>query len=65
VTLLIGIDDALRAEIVNRSRILMDFYTAGIAAYSGDRDEWGRAIQRVQAADGDNPYYHWVIGDRK
>ena len=62
---LVGANDALRAEIVSQSRVLMDFYTAGIAAYSGDREEWGRAIQRVQAADAENPYYHWIIGDRK
>ena len=58
-----GADDALRAEIVRQRESLLDFYTAGIAAYNGDREQWQQAIRRVAAADGNNPYYRWLAGE--
>ncbi len=60
---LAGADAALREEIDRQRQALLDFYTAGIAAYNGDRDVWSAAIQRVLAADGKNPYYRWIIGE--
>jgi spermidine synthase len=54
-------DDALRAEIARRRESLLDFYAAGIAAYDGDREKWGEAMQRVMVADADNPYYQWLM----
>jgi spermidine synthase len=57
-------DDALRNEIVLQRQSLLDFYVAGIAAYNGDRDAWAKSMRRVVAADGGNPYYGWVSGDR-
>jgi spermidine synthase len=62
---LTGADDALRAEIARQRESLLDFYMAGIAAYKGDREQWSEAVQRVLAEDGKNPYYRWIIGDRK
>ncbi|HMD22035.1 MAG TPA: fused MFS/spermidine synthase [Alloacidobacterium sp.] len=56
-------DDVLRAEIVRQRQGLLDFYTAGIAAYNGDRATWSAAMQRVLAADSGNPYYRWIIGE--
>ncbi len=58
-----GVDDALRAEIVRQRESLLEFYTAGIAAYNGDREQWQQAMRRVAAADGDNPYYRWLAGE--
>jgi spermidine synthase len=59
----VGADDALGAEITRQRQSLMDFYTAGIAAYNGDREQWSHAIDRVLAADAHNPYYRWIIGE--
>jgi len=42
--------------------LLLNFYTAGIAAYNRDRELWSRSIQHVIAADGGNAYYRWVVG---
>jgi spermidine synthase len=47
----VGADDALGAEITRQRQSLMDFYTAGIAAYNGDREQWSQAMDRVLAAD--------------
>lgn len=60
---LIGADDALRGEIARQRQGLLDFYTAGIAAYSGDREEWAQAMQRVVAEDDNNSYYRWITGE--
>jgi spermidine synthase len=62
---LIGADDVLRSEIAAQRDVLEDFYTAGIAAYKGDREAWGGAMQRVLAKDGDNSYYRWIAGGIK
>jgi len=42
--------------------LLVNFYTAGIAAYNRDRELWSRSIQHVMAADGANAYYRWLVG---
>jgi spermidine synthase len=57
---LIGADDVLLAEINRQRNNLLDFYTAGLAAYNGDRAQWDQAIQRVLAADANNSYYRWI-----
>jgi spermidine synthase len=62
---LVGADDNLRGGIQRQQKALLDFYTAGIAAYSGDRDQWNHAMERVLAADGNNPYFLWIAGGRK
>jgi len=62
---LVGADDALREEITRQRETLSDFYAAAIAAYNGDRERWGQALQRVIAADGNNPYYRWITGEGK
>ena len=59
---LTGADDALRAEILKERENLSNFYTAGLAAYSGDRQRWTESMQQVLAADGKNPYYSWLVG---
>jgi len=57
-----GADPALRAEIERRRSTLMDFYSAGLAAYGGDRQAWEQAVARVQSAEPGNAYYEWIIG---
>jgi spermidine synthase len=57
--------DDLRREIATQRQGLLDFYTAGIAAYNGNREVWTKAMQRVLAVDGSNPYYRWIAGDGK
>ena len=52
----------LRAEVERRRATLMDFYTAGLAAYGGDQQAWGQAVARVKKAEPGNAYYGWVIG---
>jgi spermidine synthase len=60
---LIDADDALRSEIILQRHSLLDFYTAGLAAYTGDREAWIHAMQRVVASDDNNPYYRWIAGE--
>ncbi len=55
-------DVTLRAEVERRRATLMDFYTAGLAAYGGDQQAWGQAVARVKKAEPGNAYYGWVIG---
>jgi spermidine synthase len=62
---LTGADDALRGEITRQRQSLLDFYSAGIAAYNGDREAWTEAMQRVMAEDNYNPYYRWITGERQ
>ncbi len=57
--------DDLRGEIATQRQGLLDFYTAGIAAYHGDREAWTQAMRRVLAVDENNPYYRWIAGDGK
>jgi spermidine synthase len=45
-----------------RRATLMDFYAAGLAAYGGDHQTWGRAVERVASAEPGNAYYEWIIG---
>jgi spermidine synthase len=58
-------DAKMRSAISAQRQTLFDFYTAGIAAYKGDRELWGRTINRVITQDSDNPYYRWIIGGRQ
>jgi spermidine synthase len=62
---LINADNASPEEIGRERTTLSDFYTAGIAAYNGDRDEWARAMKSVLAADENNPYFLWIAGGRR
>jgi spermidine synthase len=57
-----GANEALSAEVETKRKTLMDFYTAGLAAYGGDRETWARTITGVQAAEPANAYYSWIIG---
>lgn len=54
--------DDLRAQIHEERNVLVEFYAAGIAAYSGNRDLWSSAMQKVMAADSANPYFNWIAG---
>jgi len=58
----IGSNAELNAEIKQRQSTLFDFYTAGLAAYAGDRTTWEKTIRRVVSVDPENAYYQWIIG---
>ena len=55
----------LHREIATERQGLVDFYTAGIAAYNGNREAWTETMRRVLAVDESNPYYRWIAGDGK
>jgi spermidine synthase len=56
-------DESLWRQVEGERRSLTDFYAAGLAAYSGDRERWAEAMQHVRGADPDNPYYQWIAGN--
>ena len=60
-----GGSDALRAALADDMQLerarLDTFYRAGLAAYEGDRERWGREIARLARDDGDNPYFRWFL----
>jgi spermidine synthase len=62
---LVDADDALRNEVIRQRQGLLDFYSAGLAAYTGDREGWDHAMQRVVDTDDNNPYYRWIAGERR
>ncbi|WMD22051.1 fused MFS/spermidine synthase [Achromobacter seleniivolatilans] len=37
------------------------FYRAALAAYAGDRETWGRELNKVARDDGGNLYYRWFM----
>jgi spermidine synthase len=55
-------NQAFRAQVAAAREGLLGFYEAGLSAYAGDREGWARSMQRMLAAEPDNPYYSWVIG---
>jgi spermidine synthase len=55
-------DEAFRIRVAAVREGLLSFYEAGLAAYAGDREGWGRSIRRVRATEPDNPYYRWALG---
>jgi spermidine synthase len=58
-----GADDALHTEIERQRVGLWAFYSAGIAAYNGDREQWSRSMQAANDSGAENPYYAWIAGD--
>jgi spermidine synthase len=55
-------DETFRAQVASARESLLSFYEAGLSAYEGDREGWGRSMQRVMAAEPANPYYRWALG---
>lgn len=61
-----GASDALRADMELERARLDTFYRAALAAYVGDRETWGRELNRLARNDGDNAYFRWFMaGDGK
>lgn len=60
-----GASDALRAEMGLERARLDTFYRASLAAYVGDRETWGRELNRVARDDGDNAYYRWFMASER
>jgi spermidine synthase len=57
-----GADDSMRAAIALERERLLAFYSAGIAAYNGDRDLWSKSMQAAFASGEENSYFMWVAG---
>jgi spermidine synthase len=55
-------EESFRAEVAAARAGLLRFYEAGLYAYEGDREGWGRSMQRVMAVEPGNPYYSWALG---
>lgn len=59
-----GASDGLRAEMQLERARLDTFYRASLAAYVGDRETWGREMNKLARDDGDNAYYRWFMPGR-
>jgi spermidine synthase len=59
---LVNSDQNFKAAIEDDRERLLNFYAAGLAAYSRDRESWARYMQRVFSVKDDNAYYLWAIG---
>jgi spermidine synthase len=57
-----GTDEAFDQTLAAEQQSLLDFYSAGLAAYNGDRGTWNRDITSALKQHLDNPYYGWAIG---
>jgi predicted membrane-bound spermidine synthase len=57
-----GASPALIDGMHQQRNVLFTFYASGLAAYQGDRDQWAETLALVMQADGDNPYYRWIVG---
>jgi len=56
-----GADDEQWNEVTEKRDHLMALYSAGLAAYQGDREQWARNIERVQSDVLTNAYYRWLV----
>ncbi|MGY6273123.1 fused MFS/spermidine synthase [Achromobacter denitrificans] len=56
-----GAPDGLLADIQLERARLDTFYRASLAAYAGDRETWGREMNRLARDDGGNAYYRWFM----
>ncbi|MEK1888774.1 MAG: fused MFS/spermidine synthase [Phyllobacterium sp.] len=50
------------ASMKEEREVLYTFYSAGLSAYRGDRDNWQRNAAFVSAHAPDNAYYAWFFG---
>jgi spermidine synthase len=57
-----GASADLQAEMQLQRDVLFTFYASGLAAYQGDRQRWGSALEQVMRVDSGNPYYRWIAG---
>ncbi|HYK38015.1 hypothetical protein [Alloacidobacterium sp.] len=58
------LDPSLQNAVAANRRNFLDFYSAGLAAYNGDRALWTKIITRVLARDAHDPDYLWITGGR-
>jgi spermidine synthase len=59
----VGASESLTAAIANERHRLMDFYQAGLDAYSGHLELWGEKMREVFAEGESNPYYSWFVSE--
>lgn len=57
-----GASADLQSEMQLQRDVLFTFYASGLAAYQGDRERWGAALEQVMRVDSGNPYYRWIAG---
>lgn len=55
-------DAAFQDRVATARDALLSFYQAGLSAYQGDREGWGRIMRYVFEVEPDNPYYRWAVG---
>lgn len=55
-------DAAFRTTLAKETDLLLTFYDAGLAAYSGDRKRWATQMRRVAREAPANPYFRWFTG---
>ncbi len=55
-------DAAFQSQVATARDALLSFYQAGLSAYQGDREGWGRIMQYVFEIEPNNPYYRWALG---
>jgi spermidine synthase len=53
-------EPSMSALTTERQRLL-DFYQAGLAAYTGDRKLWVENLDKILSEDKSNPYYSWFL----
>lgn len=58
-------DNVFTATVGAERARLMTFYSAGLHAYNGEREQWARDISKVMRQDGANPYFNWFTGGLK
>lgn len=62
---MINADADFNARINDHHLRLMQFYSASLHAYRGDRTGWAKDMADVAEDDGANPYYRWFLGQAK
>jgi spermidine synthase len=62
---LVGASAEFRLQMGAERQTLLDFYSAALCAYQGDREGWARSISRVIKADPQNAYYSWISGETR
>jgi len=58
-----GADEVFHSSVTTERQSLMDFYSAGLAAYNGDQETWNQDIVSALKQHRNNLYYGWAIGE--
>jgi spermidine synthase len=55
-------DESFWSDVAERRERLLFLYSAGIAAYNGDKDRWFAIAQHLKASAESDPYSRWMLG---